>query len=119
RPRGGSVPKSKPRVSPWRRLAVVCALPLCALLFGMAADWLTAAGAQTAPTPSVPAPAVSTPDVPNPAASTPGESTEPSISIDFGDLDGTGEGDKPGQSIVIILLLTLLAIAPALLVMLT
>lgn len=98
----------------WRRIAVVCALPLCALLFGAAADWLTAAGAQTAPTPSVPTASVPTPTVP-----TPTQGDDPSISIEFGDVDGSGNGDKPGQSIVIILILTLLAIAPALLVMMT
>lgn len=43
----------------------------------------------------------------------------PSISINVGGLDGSGNGQKPGQSVVIILLLTVLAIAPALLVTLT
>ena len=46
-----------------------------------------------------------------------------SISIDLGNLAGTGDSKnpngKPNQSIIIILLLTVLAIAPALMVMLT
>jgi flagellar biosynthesis protein FliP len=107
------------RVAIWRRVAVVLALPLCALLFGAAADWLTAAGAQTASTPSVPTPSVSTPAVPTPTVSTPTQNEDPSISIEFGDIDGSGNGEQPGQPIVIILLLTLLAVAPALLVMMT
>jgi flagellar biosynthesis protein FliP len=106
-------------VAIWRRVAVVLALPLCALLFGAAADWLTAAGAQTASTPSVPTPSVSTPAVPTPTVSTPTQNEDPSISIEFGDIDGSGNGEQPGQPIVIILLLTLLAVAPALLVMMT
>jgi flagellar biosynthetic protein FliP len=107
------------RVAIWRRVAVVLALPLCALLFGAAADWLTAAGAQTASAPSVPTPSVSTPAVPTPTVSTPTQNEDPSISIEFGDIDGSGNGEQPGQPIVIILLLTLLAVAPALLVMMT
>jgi flagellar biosynthetic protein FliP len=55
----------------------------------------------------------------NPAAPpTTASPDDASINIDFGSVDGSGE-KKPGQSIVIILLLTVLAIAPALLVMLT
>ncbi|MCU1466378.1 MAG: Flagellar biosynthesis protein FliP [Actinomycetia bacterium] len=77
---------------------------------------LNAAGAA----PLSPAPTVTPPSVPTPpSVSTP--TTKPSdasINVDFGSLDGSGN-KKPGQSIIIILLLTVLAVAPALLVMLT
>lgn len=77
---------------------------------------LNAAGAA----PVNPAPTVTPPSVPTPpSVSTP--TTKPSdasINVDFGSLDGSGN-KKPGQSIIIILLLTVLAVAPALLVMLT
>jgi flagellar biosynthesis protein FliP len=85
------------------------------------------ASAQVAP------PSVTTPTVPNPAATganQPSTTTttnaldstvgngKASINIDLGGTDANGQ-QKPGQSVVIILLLTLLAVAPALLVMLT
>lgn len=76
------------------------------------------AHAQLAPTP----PDANAPALPIPGRDSDiGASREPtaSINIDFGSLDGDGEGTKPGQSVVIILLLSLLAVAPALLAMLT
>jgi flagellar biosynthesis protein FliP len=84
------------------------------------------AAAQVAPTgPSVSAPAVPTPGAAGATnESTNGDNTigegKGSINIDLGGLSGTKDGkDKPGQSVVIILLLTLLAVAPALLMMVT
>jgi flagellar biosynthetic protein FliP len=99
-----------------RRIFVVFALPICALACGWASVSLTAAGAAPAPTaPTVTAPAAPTP----PVATTPTTTrSDASINVDFGSLDGSGD-KKPGQSIIIILLLTVLAVAPALLVMLT
>jgi len=93
---------------------VVIGLPICALACGWASVTLTAAGA---------APAVNTPTAPTPptapVVSTPTTTkSDASINVDFGSLDGSGD-KKPGQSIIIILLLTVLAVAPALLVMLT
>jgi flagellar biosynthetic protein FliP len=46
------------------------------------------------------------------------DSSDPTISVDVGSLTGSND-EKPGQSVVIILLLTVLAVAPALLVCLT
>jgi flagellar biosynthetic protein FliP len=99
-----------------RRIFVVFALPICALACGWASVSLTAAGAAPAPiAPTVTAPAAPTP----PVATTPTTTrSDASINVDFGSLDGSGD-KKPGQSIIIILLLTVLAVAPALLVMLT
>jgi flagellar biosynthetic protein FliP len=96
-----------------RRILVVFGLPICALLCGWASVSLNAAGAAPAPTatpPSVPTP----PTVSSPTT----KPSDASINVDFGSLDGSGN-KKPGQSIIIILLLTVLAVAPALLVMLT
>jgi flagellar biosynthetic protein FliP len=87
------------------------------------------AAAQVAPNgPNIQAPTAPTPG----AAGATNESTsgtngdntigegKGSINIDLGGLDGTKDGkNKPGQSVVIILLLTLLAVAPALLMMVT
>jgi len=94
----------------------VIALPVCAVACGWLSASLTAAGAA----PVVTTPTVTSPPVPAPpAVSTPTTAgKDASISVDFGSLDGSGD-KKPGQSIVIILLLTVLAVAPALLVMLT
>ena len=91
-------------------------LPICALACGWASVTLTAAGAA----PAVTAPSVTPPSVPtSPLVSTPTTTkSDASVNIDFGSLDGSGD-KKPGQSIIIILLLTVLAVAPALLVMLT
>ncbi len=128
RSRGPEGPRSTPtsrafsgrRSSPrtWlRRIFVVFALPICALACGWASVSLTAAGAApAAPT----APVITPPAAPTPpVATTPTTSkSDASINVDFGSLDGSGN-KKPGQSIVIILLLTVLAVAPALLVMLT
>jgi len=84
------------------------------------------AAAQVTPTePSVQAPAVPTPGGTGATnEGTNGDNTigegKGSINIDLGGLDGTKDGkSKPGQSVVIILLLTLLAVAPALLMMVT
>jgi flagellar biosynthesis protein FliP len=108
---------SSPRASQraWlRRILVVVALPICALACGWASVSLTAAGAAPV-APTVTAPTAPTP----PVATTPTTTkSDASINVDFGSLDGSGD-KKPGQSIIIILLLTVLAVAPALLVMLT
>jgi flagellar biosynthetic protein FliP len=105
-----------------RRVLVVIGLPVCALACGWMSASLTAAGADPAPT-AVSTPSVSTPVVTPP--STPSGLTTPttvgkdgSISVNFGGLTGS-DGKKPDQSIIIILLLTVLAVAPALMVMLT
>jgi flagellar biosynthetic protein FliP len=99
-----------------RRLVVLVTLPLAALACGWLGGSLAPAGAAPAPAQNVTPPTSPQLIAPDPASA--GEGNSASISIDFGDLDGTGE-KKPGQSVVIILLLTVLAIAPALLVMLT
>jgi flagellar biosynthetic protein FliP len=115
-------PVSVPNLrTPARRLLVVAALPFCALLCGWLGGSLSAAGATpAAPTVTTPpVPAVTTPTVPNVNVTTPTTpSKDGSISIDLGGLGGDDK-NKPAGSVVIILLLTVLAIAPALLVMLT
>jgi flagellar biosynthesis protein FliP len=79
-------------------------------------------------TPTITAPAITAPTIPTPDSSTgasgaSGTDGKGSISIDLGGLgantDPKHPGQKPNQSVVIILLLTVLAIAPALMVMLT
>jgi flagellar biosynthetic protein FliP len=102
------------------QVLVIVLLPIAAVLCGWVSGSLTVAAAAPAPSaPAVPAPDVTTPTVPRPNVETPTTAgKDASISIDFGGLDGSGQ-KKPGQSVVIILLLTVLAIAPALLVMLT
>jgi flagellar biosynthetic protein FliP len=105
------------RRSAWlRRAFVLIALPICALACGWASVSLTAAGAA----PAVTAPTATPPSLPvSPTLTTPTTAgNDASINVNFGSLDGTGN-KKPGQSVVIILLLTVLAVAPALLVMLT
>jgi flagellar biosynthetic protein FliP len=85
------------------------------------------AAAQVAPTPpTVSAPTPATPSgnssIGQDSASDGNSigSGKGSINIDLGGLSGEKDGkNKPGQSVVIILLLTLLSVAPALLVMLT
>jgi len=74
--------------------------------------------------PPITAPSISTPTGSNVSGTTGSSENSGSISIDLGNLAGTGKdgknpNGKPNQSIVIILLLTVLAIAPALMVMLT
>ncbi len=77
---------------------------------------LDAAGAApNTPTPTVSTPVVTTPSLPT-TPTTAGN--DASINVNLGGLTGT-DGKKPDQSIIIILLLTVLAVAPALLVMLT
>jgi flagellar biosynthetic protein FliP len=107
-----------------RRILVAIGLPICALACGWASASLTAAGADPAPT--VAAPAVTTPTIttpatpatPNGSGSTPTTVADGSFSVNLGGLTGS-DGKKPDQSIIIILLLTVLAVAPALMVMLT
>jgi flagellar biosynthetic protein FliP len=99
------------------------ALFVAALFAGVFASFAPAgASASVRPeqtvTPTVPAPSVPAPTGPEVDGVTPPGTEEPTISIDVDGLDGSGEA-KPGQSVVIILLLTVLAIAPALLVTLT
>jgi flagellar biosynthesis protein FliP len=103
-----------------RRVLVVIGLPICALACGWLSASLTAAGAA----PTVTTPVVTTPSIPTPATPSQGGSTpttvasDGSISLNLGGLTGS-DGKKPDQSIIIILLLTVLAVAPALMVMLT
>ena len=61
---------------------------------------------------------VEAPTVPTVPGATQTDRPEASISLDLGDVTGE-DGQAPSQSIVIILLLTLLSVAPALLIMLT
>ena len=63
---------------------------------------------------------VEAPAIPPPVGQTeqPAGEPEASINLDLGDITGE-DGKAPSQSIVIILLLTLLSVAPALLIMLT
>ena len=131
-PRKGSGQSDSARVSAlratsrrlWlRRALVVTTLPIAALACGWLSVSLTAAGADPLPTSTtvpVTTPVLSSPGVPTPpTVSTPTTAgSDASFSIDFGATDGSGN-KKPAQSIVIILLLTVLAVAPAMLVMLT
>jgi flagellar biosynthetic protein FliP len=100
----------------WRRRALfVVLMPVAAVMCGWISGSLTAAGAAPA-TPT--APQVTTPTTPT--ITTPSNNkSDANISIDLGGETDANGNKKPGQSVVIILLLTLLAIAPALLVMLT
>ncbi len=99
-----------------RRVFVAIALPLAALACGWLSATLTADPASAAPaTPVVTTPSIPTPSVPT-TPTTAG--SDASINVNLGGLTGS-DGKKPDQSIVIILLLTVLAVAPALLVMLT
>jgi flagellar biosynthetic protein FliP len=116
-----------PNISRRRRaqLLVVFGFPVLALLCGWLSGAMTTAGAAPArpaqnPITPVTRPNVTTPSVEQPSAQSTPETTpnDASISIDFGELGGEGE-KKPGQSIIIILLLTVIAVAPALLVMMT
>jgi flagellar biosynthesis protein FliP len=108
-------PKPKPEMSTralWqRRLFVIFGFPILAIACSWMSASLTAAGATPA-RPAQVAPAATTPTTV--AAS----EDSPSINIDVGSITEE-DTNKPGQSIVIILLLTVLAIAPALLMMLT
>jgi flagellar biosynthetic protein FliP len=99
-----------------RRAFVVIALPIAALACG----WLSASLTEAGAAPTVTPPAITAPTAPTPpGVTTPTTvSSSGSISVNLGGLTGSN-GQKPDQSIVIILLLTVLAVAPALLVMLT
>jgi flagellar biosynthesis protein FliP len=101
-----------------KRVFVLTMLPILALICGWVSGAITPAGAAPAPpaTPTVTAPVITPPTIPN-SNVTP-TTANGSTSIDLGGLTGQ-DGKKPGQSVVIILLLTVLAVAPALLVMLT
>jgi flagellar biosynthetic protein FliP len=88
--------------------AVALCLTLLVALGAAPASAQTAGAASTAVTvPAIPTPSVGTPDA--------GHATT-SINLDLGP---SKDGAVPSQSIVIILLLTLLSVAPALLIMLT
>ena len=90
-----------------RRALCVAALALALLTtFGAAP-----ASAQTAPPVTLPVPAIEAPTVGGPDG-------QPDASINI-DLGASENGAVPSQSIVIILMLTLLSVAPALLMMLT
>ena len=110
------MPKQAPHRTWLRRIVIMFALLVSALACGWLSTSLTEAGAA----PNPPAPTVVAPNAPTPpVATTPTTvSKDGSISVDLGGLTGS-DGKKPDQSIIIILLLTVLAVAPALLVMLT
>jgi flagellar biosynthetic protein FliP len=101
-----------PRPSWKKRILTVLFLPVAAF----ACSWMTSQLVGTASAaPTRPA------QVANPLSNAPTTTVapeDPSINIDIGSVTEEN-ADKPGQSIVIILLLTVLAIAPALLMMLT
>ncbi len=118
-PKQSSPQAQRVRPVSWRRrLLVAVGLPVA----GLACSWLGASLSAAGAAPTTPAaPAVTAPTVPTPTAPTTpttAGSKDATINIDFGATDGSGT-KKPGQSIVIILLLTVLSIAPALLIMLT
>ncbi len=105
------------RTRAWsRRILVVIGLPICALACGWLSASLTAAGAD--PAPAVTTPAVTSPSTPTPPTVSPPTTAGNSINVNLNGLAGN-DGKKPDQSIIIILLLTVLAVAPAILVMLT
>ena len=114
----------KPIFRGWRALGA-CLLILCAWLLGVAAPATAApAGAPTTSTTATTAPvrtAAATPAAaPATTAAAPGGvagtagTPRASLSLDLG-----GVGGKPSQSLMIIVLITLLSVAPALLIMLT
>jgi flagellar biosynthetic protein FliP len=110
-------------VAPVPRLARLLLILITAGAFFAPHVFARPAAAQVAPTPpSVSAPTPATPSG-NSTASNDDNSIgtgKGSINIDLGNLTGEKDGkNKPGQSVVIILLLTLISVAPALLVMLT
>lgn len=92
------------------------ALIACVVVFGASVLTATPASAQTPPTVTIPT---------TPATTTPTTNDNVNIDIDLGDLTkdanpaGNGDKRKPSQSIVIFLLLTVLAIAPSLLICMT
>lgn len=110
-------------------IGAIYALGLVAAFAMSAANPPPAGAAVTAPpitAPTISVPAITAPATPGaPAAATPttAASGTGSISIDLGNLAGGTDpknpNQKPNQSVIIILLLTVLAIAPALMVMLT
>jgi flagellar biosynthesis protein FliP len=102
-----STPPAPARRSGILRLLTVVVIVLAALV---AAG--SAAGAQTPEPPTVELPQIGPPAPRAPAEETADPSA--SISIDLQDVDG-----KPSQSVILILVLTLLSVAPALLIMLT
>ena len=94
-----------------RRLAIVIAA------VGLVVVGAPAALAQPAPPDVTPdRPAIERPDVEN-AVGGGNDDGKATISLDLG--GGEGRNGKPSQSLLIIILLTLLAVAPALLIMLT
>ncbi len=114
-----------------RRYLPACAL-LVLLVVGLAGPAASTAGAQTGPT--TPAPAQPTPPVPPSVEDVTNPTTPPPIgtSTDDGDdvgstedlqvnvdLDGEEGKDGPSRTVTIILGLTVLAIAPSLLIMMT
>jgi flagellar biosynthetic protein FliP len=117
-----SVPQSSRPIRRWRRSepaaswrGVVARLGAAAGLLVVLVLVLTGpASAQEAPSPDIPVPPV--PTIPEPGQSGPLEDPEgpnATISIDL------SQGEAPSQSILIILGLTVLSVAPSLLIMLT
>jgi flagellar biosynthetic protein FliP len=106
-----------------RRWAAVAFVASAAVASVVACGALVARAEPAAAQVTVPeaplAPEIPTPGAPADASDPADAGDDASISIDLGDLDGKEGEDEPGQSVVIILLLTVLAIAPALLMMLT
>jgi flagellar biosynthetic protein FliP len=115
-----------------RRLATgaIFACGVLAAFASFAASAPAGAAPGDATTPTISAPVITAPPITAPSITTPGGATgatgsdgKGSISIDLGNFgtstDPKHPNQKPNQSVVIILLLTVLAIAPALMVMLT
>ena len=125
----------RPLTGSRRRLAIGAILAFGLIgAFALGAANPRPAGAAVTP-PAITVPPITAPSLSVPTITTPGAPATPtttatgsssgtgSISIDLGNLAGNpGDGknpQKPNQSVVIILVLTVLAIAPALMVMLT
>ncbi len=96
---------------------------MASVLIGLTLALLVAMGAQSkaafgAPTPQIPSPPTINRPITTPTPTT--VSNKASLTIDVPSLDGSKDPKKkPGQSVLIILLMTVLAIAPALLMMMT
>lgn len=115
-------------MNPMRRFLALVGLSLLAVVATWAFDSAVAGAAPSQPAPPSPPTSVVAPQAPTPPGS-PGSSGstdssaddgKASIDVDLGDLGKEpAPGEKPSKSIVVLLGLTVLAIAPALAVMMT
>ena len=115
-----AVPDSVTRLPPPPRSSGRRALPVLVLAFvALAALWSAAPAAAQDPPPP-PAPEIGLPEVNVPGQEPPAGDTDDdgdiSVNIDLGE---TEDGGIPSQSVVLILGLTLLSVAPSLVIMLT